>query len=281
MPAFGQRACEVCVSDGDGVEVLEVVEEDRGAAGVDGGAGEGEVGEVDEAAEEDAGSSRMRTSGGWRRGRGEAGRGGGGAVEEGEGGEGGEGLEGGGGKGEVAGAVGEAEGEKVAKQEEESQVVALWREGCKQGSLEVGMSRDWRALSCFGSRVEVVLVGGDLVRGEGCSVGEGAGEMVVGGVVRVVLLWVGGETEEVSRAEERRRRRRRERSVRCCTHNNTGLFTITCSPGGELVDGIVHLFDRICVAEVLGREAAAVVRQIASGAAQGQYSSVVVLKLEN
>ncbi|KAK3035045.1 hypothetical protein RJ639_034835 [Escallonia herrerae] len=55
MPAFGQRACEVCVSDGDGVEVLEVVEEDRGAAGVDGGAGEGEVGEVDEAAEEDAG----------------------------------------------------------------------------------------------------------------------------------------------------------------------------------------------------------------------------------
>ncbi|KAK2992436.1 hypothetical protein RJ640_022814 [Escallonia rubra] len=51
--------------------------------------------------------------------------------------------------------------------------------------------------------------------------------------------------------------------------------------GRELFDGIVHLFDRICVAEVLGREAAAVVRQIASGAAQGQYSSVVVLKLEN
>ena len=34
-----------------------------------------------------------------------------------------------------------------------SQRVALWKEGWAQGSFEVGMLRDSRAIACFGSKV--------------------------------------------------------------------------------------------------------------------------------
>ncbi|KAK9267299.1 hypothetical protein L1049_009722 [Liquidambar formosana] len=59
---------------------------------------------------------------------------------------------------------------------EESQRVALWRTGgLEQGSLEVGMFRDWRALSCLGSRVDEEEVEG----GEGEVVGDGdSGDLV-------------------------------------------------------------------------------------------------------
>ncbi|KAK3017910.1 LOW QUALITY PROTEIN: hypothetical protein RJ639_002786 [Escallonia herrerae] len=190
----------VSVSDGDGVEVLEVVEEDRGAAGVDGGAGDGEVGEVDEAAEEDAGSSRMRTSGGWRRGRGEAGRGGGGAVDEGEGGEGGEGLEGGGGEGEVAGAVGEAEGEEVAKRG--GRVAGG---GVVEGGLRARVFGGWDVKGLESSELFWIQGGGSgggwgFGGGRGLFSGRGAGGD--GGVGVVVDGWRHGGGEQGGGEEE-------------------------------------------------------------------------------
>lgn len=61
---------------------------------------------------------------------------------------------------------------------EPSHTAAVWREedGGEQGSLEVGMLRDWRAVSCFGSRGEEdeEEEGGDFV-GEGEMEGEGDG----------------------------------------------------------------------------------------------------------
>ncbi|CAK9148107.1 unnamed protein product [Ilex paraguariensis] len=89
---------------------------------------------------------------------------------------------------------------------EESQVVALWRGvGGAQGSLEVGTLRDWRALSCFGSRVEVEVeegedgvVGVGEVNGAGDGSGVGFGEVVgvgvEGGLVGFVeVVGVGAE----------------------------------------------------------------------------------------
>lgn len=71
---------------------------------------------------------------------------------------------------------------------EESQRVS----GEEQGSLEVGMLRDWRALICLGSRVEDEEdeAGGDSDGGD--SVGEMA-----------------GEREEEEEEEEKRRESRR------------------------------------------------------------------------
>jgi len=69
-------------------------------------------------------------------------------------------------------------------------MVALWKEGWAQGSLEVGMLRDSRAIACFGSRVEVVDVEGD----DGDDVGDGAGGS-------------GRETDVTMGVESRRRRR--------------------------------------------------------------------------
>lgn len=81
---------------------------------------------------------------------------------------------------------------------EESQAAAveMWR-GAEQGSLEVGIFRDWRALSCFGSRVDVeVEIGVVGVLGVGAVEGLGAegecvGEITVPLVVGV--LGVGAE----------------------------------------------------------------------------------------
>lgn len=63
---------------------------------------------------------------------------------------------------------------------EESQRVALCNEGREHGSFEVGILRDCKALSCFGSSVECEEdedEGGE--GGEGDEVGEGVGERVM------------------------------------------------------------------------------------------------------
>lgn len=100
-------------------------------------------------------------------------------------------------------------------------VVELW--SGEQGSLEVGMLRDWRALICFGSSEEVevgvegvgvlgvwVEVGAGEVEGVG-AVGALVGEMVV---ALGAGLAVGEWTVEERVTEERRRRRRNMRLLR-------------------------------------------------------------------
>jgi hypothetical protein len=57
---------------------------------------------------------------------------------------------------------------------EESQIVALWKDGCEHGSFEVGMLRDCKAVICFGSRVDFDDDGDDEGV-EGGEVGEGVG----------------------------------------------------------------------------------------------------------
>jgi hypothetical protein len=57
---------------------------------------------------------------------------------------------------------------------EESQIVALCKEGCEHGSFEVGMLRDCKAVICFGSRVDFDDDGDDEGV-EGGEVGEGVG----------------------------------------------------------------------------------------------------------
>jgi len=86
-----------------------------------------------------------------------------------------------------------------------------------QGSLAVGMSRDWRALSCLGFKVELMEGKGDLVvGGVGEEVGEGV--LVVGAVGEEVGEGEGGrvamgeaEAASVVVAEMRKRRRRGRR----------------------------------------------------------------------
>ena len=116
VEVFRERAGEVGVGNGEGLEVGEVGEEDVGSGGFDGEVGEGEVGEVGEAWEGDGGDVAEAVEGGEGAERGgELGRearggggGGEGAVEEEEGVEGGEGFEGCEGEGEMGrGAVGE------------------------------------------------------------------------------------------------------------------------------------------------------------------------------
>lgn len=118
--------------------------------------------------------------------------------------------------------------------EELSQRAVVW--GGEQGSLEVGMLRDWRAVSCLGSRV--VEVGEDLEEWGGDVVGEGeeegdgeegdlvgegeegdldlVGEGEEGDLVGEMVVCVGalgGEREEGNEGKGRRRRRRREREI--------------------------------------------------------------------
>jgi hypothetical protein len=59
---------------------------------------------------------------------------------------------------------------------EESQSVALWKEGWEHGSFVVGMLRDCKAVICFGSRVVFDVDVGDEM---GDGVGEGDGDEVV------------------------------------------------------------------------------------------------------
>lgn len=115
---------------------------------------------------------------------------------------------------------------------EESQImVELW--SGEQGSLEAGMLRDWRALTCLGSRGEVEMgvegegvlgvcagvdVGDGEVEGEGAA-GALVGEMaVVGGWTVTALAGamavVGWWTVAEKAVELRRRRRRKTRWLR-------------------------------------------------------------------
>lgn len=55
MPVFRDGSSEVCVRDGNGLEVLEVPEDDIRAGGIDWDIGDGEIGDVYEAGEPDAG----------------------------------------------------------------------------------------------------------------------------------------------------------------------------------------------------------------------------------
>ncbi|KAJ6926067.1 hypothetical protein NC651_010493 [Populus alba x Populus x berolinensis] len=72
-----------------------------------------------------------------------------------------------------------------------------------QGSLAVGMSRDWRALSCLGFKVELLEGKGVLVvGGVGEEVGEGEGGRVAMGEAEAASVVV---------AEMRKRRRRGRR----------------------------------------------------------------------
>lgn len=94
----------------------------------------------------------------------------------------------------------------------ESQIVVeLWRG--EQGSLPVGMSRDWRALICFGSSGEVEEVGVEGV-GEDFGDGEVEGPGAVGALVGEMVVGGWRETERVVEERWRRRRRRKMRRPR-------------------------------------------------------------------
>jgi hypothetical protein len=81
---------------------------------------------------------------------------------------------------------------------EESQIVALWKDGCEHGSFEVGMLRDCKAVICFGSRVDFDDDGDDEGV-EGGEVGEGVGGR-------------GREGDEVVMVEKKKKRMRMNRS---------------------------------------------------------------------
>jgi hypothetical protein len=81
---------------------------------------------------------------------------------------------------------------------EESQIVALCKEGCEHGSFEVGMLRDCKAVICFGSRVDFDDDGDDEGV-EGGEVGEGVGGR-------------GREGDEVVMVEKKKKRMRMNRS---------------------------------------------------------------------
>jgi hypothetical protein len=84
---------------------------------------------------------------------------------------------------------------------EESQIVALCKEGCEHGSFEVGMLRDCKAVICFGSRVDFDDDDddGDDEGVEGGEVGEGVGGR-------------GREGDEVVMVEKKKKRMRMNRS---------------------------------------------------------------------
>ena len=64
MIVFREVASEICVSNGEGLEEFHVGEEDGSATGGDVAAGEGEVGEIFEVAEPNAGEFLEGVDGG-------------------------------------------------------------------------------------------------------------------------------------------------------------------------------------------------------------------------
>ncbi|PNX75281.1 hypothetical protein L195_g031214 [Trifolium pratense] len=81
---------------------------------------------------------------------------------------------------------------------EESQSVALWKDGCEHGSFEVGMLRDCKAVICFGSSVDFDDDDGDEGV-EGGDVGDGVGGR-------------GSEGDEIVMVEKKKKRMRMKRS---------------------------------------------------------------------